>query len=139
MACGTGTLLMATAQAISDAYITQRAASGRTLTPADLQTLHRALMENVLYGYDVLPSAVHLTASTLAMLAPEVAFVRMNLFVMPFGMDHDKPRLGSLDFLEHRKSRLKCPSTIPTRRLFATAHRQATKLRPRFPNSTSAS
>jgi len=100
MACGTGTLLMAAAQALSDAYITQRAASDRTLTPADLQTLHRALMENILYGYDVLPSAVHLTASTLAMLAPEVAFVRMNLFVMPFGMDHDKPRLGSLDFLE---------------------------------------
>jgi hypothetical protein len=100
MACGTGTLLMAAAQAISDAYIMKRAASDRTLTPTDLQTLHRALMENVLHGYDVLPSAIHLTASTLAMLAPEVAFVRMNLFVMPFGMDHDKPRLGSLDFLD---------------------------------------
>ena len=42
MACGTGTLLMAAAQALSDAYIRQRAASDRTLTPADLQTLHRA-------------------------------------------------------------------------------------------------
>ena len=100
MACGTGTLLMAAAQAISDAYIRERAASDRTLTAADLQTLHRALMENVLHGYDVLPSAVHLTASTLAMLAPEVAFVRMNLFVMPLGMDQGKPRLGSLDFLD---------------------------------------
>lgn len=100
MACGTDTLLMAAAQAISDAYITLRAASNRSLTLADLQTLHRALMENVLYGYDVPPSAVHLTASTLAMLAPEVAFVRMNLFVMPLGMDRAKPRFGSLDFLE---------------------------------------
>jgi type I restriction-modification system DNA methylase subunit len=100
MACGTGTLLMAAAEAISDLYIRERAASGRTLTSADLQTLHRALMENILHGYDVLPSAVHLTASTLAMLAPEVAFVRMNLFVMPFGMDQGRPRLGSLDFLE---------------------------------------
>jgi hypothetical protein len=44
-------------------------------------------MEDVLHGYDVLPSAVHLTASTLAMLAPEVAFVHMALYVMPLGMD----------------------------------------------------
>jgi hypothetical protein len=105
LACGTGTLLMATAQALSDVYISKRAETGRSLTPVDLQTLHRALMENVLHGYDVLPSAVHLTASTLAMLAPEVAFVRMNLYVMPLGIDDaqktvsKKMRLGSLDFL----------------------------------------
>jgi hypothetical protein len=79
--------------------IRQRAADGRSLTTKDLSTLHKALMENMLYGYDVLPSAVHLTASTLALLAPEVAFRRMNLFVMPLGMDKGLPRLGSLDFL----------------------------------------
>lgn len=100
LACGTGTLLMAAAQALSDAYIRARAGRGESLDQADLQTLHRTLMENVLYGYDVLPSAVHLTASTLAMLAPEIAFVRMNLFVMPLGMDQSQPRLGSLDFLQ---------------------------------------
>lgn len=101
LTCGTGTLLMATAQAINDAFILARSDTGRSLDVSDLQTLHRAIMEDVLHGYDVLPSAVHLTASTLAMLAPEVAFVRMNLFVMPLGMDNDMPRLGSLDFLSH--------------------------------------
>jgi hypothetical protein len=65
-----------------------------------MSTLHRTLMENILHGYDVLPSAVHLTASTLAMLAPEVAFVRMGLYVMPLGIDHGIAKLGSLDFLE---------------------------------------
>jgi hypothetical protein len=103
LACGTGTLLMAAAQAISDAYIGERANTGRSLNCTDLQTLHRALMENLLYGYDVLPSAVHLTASTLALLAPEVSFVRMNLYVMPLGMDGNTPRLGSLDFLEDKR------------------------------------
>jgi hypothetical protein len=103
LACGTGTLLMASAQAFSDLYIKSRAANGRSLEPKDLSTLHRALMENILYGYDVLPSALHLTASTLAMLAPDVAFVKMNLFVMPLGMDHGHARLGSLDFLESRE------------------------------------
>lgn len=103
LACGTGTLLMAAAQALSDTYIRTRSDDGRGLTPVDLRSLHSALMENVLHGYDVLPSAVHLTASTLAMLAPEVAFRAMNLYVMPLGMvremGHDVPRLGSLDFL----------------------------------------
>lgn len=99
LACGTGTLLMATAQALSDAYITLRAEKDLPLEPKDMSTLHRTLMENILHGYDVLPSAVHLTASTLAMLAPDVAFVRMGLFVMPLGMDHGIPKLGSLDFL----------------------------------------
>lgn len=103
LTCGTGTLLMAAAQAVSDAYICTRAETGRSLNPTDLQTLHRALMENLLYGYDVLPSAVHLTASTLAMLAPEVSFVRMNLFVMPMGVDGKTTRLGSLDFLDGDK------------------------------------
>ena len=99
LACGTGTLLMASAQALSDAYIRRRADNDLPLEAKDMSTLHRTLMENVLHGYDVLPSAVHLTASTLAMLAPDVAFVRMGLFVMPLGMDHGIPKLGSLDFL----------------------------------------
>ncbi len=99
LACGTGTLLMATAQAISDAYINIRADNDLSLEAKDMVTLHRTLMENVLHGYDVLPSAVHLTASTLALLAPEVAFVKMGLYVMPLGIDHGIAKLGSLDFL----------------------------------------
>lgn len=99
LACGTGTLLMAAAQALSDVYIKLRADGDLPLDTRDMSTLHRALMENILHGYDVLPSAVHLTASTLAMLAPEVAFVRMGLYVMPLGMDHGIAKLGSLDFL----------------------------------------
>ena len=99
LACGTGTLLMATAQALTDGFITTRAESGRSIERQDLLVLHSTVMQNVIHGYDILPSAVHLTASTLALLAPEVAFRQMNLFVMPLGMDHGKARLGSLDFL----------------------------------------
>ena len=100
LACGTGTLLMAAAQALSDLHILKRASSGLPLRQENLQALHKGLMENVLHGYDVLPSALHLTASTLAMLAPEVAFVNMNLYIMPLGMDGSQARLGSLDFLD---------------------------------------
>ena len=100
LTCGTGTLLMAAADALREAYIRRRVLEGRPLQPLDLQAFHKILMENTLFGYDVLPSAVHLTASTLALLAPEVAFGEMNLFVMPLGMDGGQARLGSLDFLE---------------------------------------
>ena len=90
---------MAGAQALTDRYISDRATRDMSLTEKDISTLHQTLMQNVLHGYDILPTAVHLTASTLALLAPEVAFRNMNLFVMPIGMDHGRPRLGSLDFL----------------------------------------
>lgn len=100
LACGTGTLLMAAAQALTDRYIRDRAAQDLSLGEKDISILHQTLMQNVLYGYDILPTAVHLTASTLALLAPDVAFRNMNLFVMPMGLDHGTPRLGSLDFLQ---------------------------------------
>ena len=100
LACGTGTLLMAAAQALTDDFIKTRAGSDRDIETKDLSVLHSTLMQNVIHGYDILSSAVHLTASTLALLAPEVAFRQMNLFVMPIGMDHGYARLGSLDFLD---------------------------------------
>lgn len=91
---------MAGAQALTDRHIRDRAENDLSLGEKDISILHQTLMQNVMHGYDVLPTAVHLTASTLALLAPDVAFRNMNLFVMPMGMDHGKPRLGSLDFLE---------------------------------------
>ncbi|MDR3221798.1 MAG: SAM-dependent methyltransferase [Candidatus Accumulibacter sp.] len=103
LACGTGTLLMATAQALTDQFIVSRVKSGRTLAETDLKHLHETLMENVLYGYDVLPSAVHLTASTLGMLSPGVTYRKMNLFVMPMGVQGRTIRLGSLDFMGHNR------------------------------------
>jgi len=103
LACGTGTLLMAAAQALTDQFIVSRVRTGRTMAATDLKHLHQTLMENVLYGYDVLPSAVHLTASTLGMLAPDVIYRQMNLFVMPMGADGRSLRLGSLDFIGRRK------------------------------------
>lgn len=100
LACGTGTLLMASAQALTDRYIQDRSEKDLPLDEKDISILHQTLMQNMLYGYDVLATALHLTASTLALLAPDVAFRNMNLFVMPMGMDHGNPRLGSLDFLQ---------------------------------------
>lgn len=96
LACGTGTLLMAAADTIGDNYVAACAERGQRV---DLARLHAALTEEILFGYDVLPSAVHLTASTLALKSPEVVFKGMNLFSLPFGSGGVRPRLGSIDFL----------------------------------------
>lgn len=94
LACGTGTLLMAASEAITDNYVRACAAS-RTQPKMDI--LSRTLMEDTIYGYDVLLSALHLTASTLALRAPEVTFRAMHLWNLPLGGDHH--RLGSIEFL----------------------------------------
>ncbi|MEZ4526161.1 MAG: N-6 DNA methylase [Desulfobacterales bacterium] len=102
-ACGTGTLLMAAAQALTDQFVVSRVKKGGTVAEKNLSRLHQILMEKVLHGYDVLPSAVHLTASTLGMLAPHVTCRSMNLFVMPMGVKNRSLRLGSLDFIDKKR------------------------------------
>lgn len=103
LACGTGTLLMAAGQALADCFVEARVRDERSLVEKDWTNLHTALMENVLHGYDVLPSAVHLTASTLGMLSPHITYRRMNLFIMPMGARAGVCRLGSLDFISQQR------------------------------------
>ena len=105
-ASGTGTLLMAATQAITDQFVKScyvkridAKSSDKIISKEELNNLHQTLIENTIHGYDILPTAVHLTASTLALLAPEVLFRRMNLFLTPIGLDHGSARLGSLDFM----------------------------------------
>ena len=100
LACGTGTLLMAAQQAITDNYIEATSAAGKKVGSQQLRSLHKVEIEDVLYGYDVLTSAVHLTASTLAMLAPDISFKRMHLYVVPLGVQiNNRPALGSIEYL----------------------------------------
>ena len=65
----------------------------------DAPSLHKAMVELALHGYDVQLSAVHFAATSLAMLNPDIQFDRMNLYVMPLGAEGSNISLGSLDFL----------------------------------------
>ena len=94
LACGTGTLLMAAAEAVTDNYVRGCSELGRA---PDLRQLHRRLIEDIIYGYDVLPTALHLTASTLALRSSDVTFHISHLFSLPLGGPED--RLGSIEFL----------------------------------------
>ena len=99
LACGTGTLLMANSQAITDNFVRACAAKGLKVNAPMLRELHRAIMEDITHGYDVLLTAAHLTASTLALLSPEIAFRKMQLYSLPLGKEGSGIRLGSIDFL----------------------------------------
>ena len=120
-ACGTGTLLMAAYRQIVQNHA---AASSVRAEPVEPRTgkLHQALVEQVLFGADVVQAAIHLTAATLAAMSPSVGFARMQLHTLRMGLEPHAPplagvaerldeagvdsdgaaaiRLGSLDWLE---------------------------------------
>ncbi len=94
-ACGTGTLLMAAYR-----QIVQNHATSSSVAPED-EALHRALVENVLFGADVVQAAIHLTAATLAAMSPTVSFDQMELHTLRIGVDSGgRVALGSLDWLQ---------------------------------------
>ncbi len=58
------------------------------------------MMEDVLIGCDVMPSAVHITASTLAGIEPVVPYGSAKLYTMFYGRQpNDDVQIGSLEFL----------------------------------------
>ena len=91
-ACGTGALLSAVYEQIAARH--ERAGGN----PAEL---HRSMMEEVLYGCDVMPSAIHITGSTLSGMEPSVGFENSRLYTMPYGRQGDGTvKIGSLELLQ---------------------------------------
>ena len=88
-ACGTGMLLTAAYQHIM---------YNSNANPAEM---HAHTMEECMYGYDIMPTAVHLTVSNLAGLQPGQAFDDTHVHTMPIGRDekHGGFGLGSLDLI----------------------------------------
>ena len=92
LACGTGALLSAVYEQIATRHET---AGG------DPAGLHTAMMEDVLYGCDVMPSAIHITGSTLSGIRPNVSFGQSRLYTLPYGRQQDgSVQIGSLELLE---------------------------------------
>ena len=80
-ACGTGTLLMAACRQIFQNYT-----ASEVSTP-EVNLLHQALVERVLFGADVVQAAIHLTAATLAAMSPTVRFAQMQLHTLFLRME----------------------------------------------------
>ena len=91
-ACGTGALL----SAVYDQVAARHERAG-----GNAAALHKAMMEEVLYGCDVMPSAVHITGSTLSGVEPNVLFGNSHLYTMPYGrMQDNSVMIGSLELLQ---------------------------------------
>ena len=94
-ACGTGTLLSAAQRAVYRRY---RRAGG------DDKDLHRALMERVLTGLDIMPAATHLACSMLSSSHPSLAYGESGIHTMPYGLDGGRTHIGALDLLDSEDS-----------------------------------
>ncbi len=91
-ACGTGALLSA---------VYDQTAARHERAGGDLAALHPAMMEEVLYGCDVMPSAIHITGSTLSGAQPTLGFGRSRLYTIAYGRQEDgSVRIGSLELLQ---------------------------------------
>ena len=91
-ACGTGALL----SAVYEQFATRHEQAG-----GDAAELHEAMMEDVLYGCDVMPSAIHITGSTLSGMQPNVGYDNSRLYNMPYGRQADGTvAIGSLELLQ---------------------------------------
>jgi len=91
-ACGTGALLSA---------VYEEAASRFERTGSDPSVLHSPMLEEVLTGCDVMPSAVHITGSTLSGMQPSHRYSSTNLYTMPYGRRGMREvAIGSLELLD---------------------------------------
>ncbi len=102
LACGSGTLLSASYRAILDKHIIESASKG--LTP-NLEGLHRILIEEVLWGFDVLTYATHLALTGLSLHNPSVIFQDAKIYTLPLTATGEDIYLGSIDFLRDAKIR----------------------------------
>lgn len=97
LACGTGTLLAAQYSALRSRF---RHAGN------DDAELHKAMLESVLVGGDIMPAATHLTASMLASAHPNITIEDTQVFTLPYGT-YSKTRtaIGSLDLIRSQFGR----------------------------------
>ena len=111
-ACGTGALLSAVYEQIA---VRHEQAGG------NLKTLHPVMMEEVLRGCDVMPSAIHITGSTLSGAQASVGYKESQLYPLLYGRQNDGDvRIGSLELLRSYEAQSLLNVNVPTLRIGST-------------------
>ncbi len=119
-ACGTGALLSAVYEQIASRH--ERAGGD----PADL---HPVMMEKVLYGCDVMPSAIHITGSTLSGVQPAGRFGKSRLYTLAYGRQaDDSVKIGSLELLHSTRQLVLINTSDPARRTGSTGEETASHI-----------
>ena len=119
-ACGTGALLSAVYEQVA---VRHERAGG------DSEVLHAAMMQEVLYGCDVMPSAIHITGSTLAGMQPSGRFDNSRLYPLPYGRKSDGTvAIGSLELLQASTTLTLFNTSDPARRTGSMGEETATQI-----------
>ena len=127
-ACGTGALLSAVYEQIAARH---ESAGG------DAAAIHPAMMEEVLYGCDVMPSAIHITGSTLAGIQPDVMYGRSRLYTMPYGRQDDGTvKIGSLELLQSSQVMTLFNTSDPALRTGSAGEETAAQVNAEIPDAT---
>ena len=125
-ACGTGALLSAVYEQIANRH--ERAGG-------DAASLHKSMMEDVLYGCDVMPSAIHITGATLSGVQPQEGFNLSRLYIMPYGRQpDDEVKLGSLELLQREQLDLTVNTNNPALRTGSMGEETAAYTFTEFPS-----
>ena len=125
-ACGTGALLSAVYEQIAARH--ERAGGNAA-------ALHKTMMEEVLYGCDVMPSAVHITGSTLSGVEPSQPFDKSRLYTMPYGRQKDNSvMIGSLELLQSSNVLTLFNTNDPALRTGSTGEETADQVRAEIPD-----
>ena len=106
-ACGSGTLLAAACWQMRDNFSRADAKTngiklnGGKNGDHPLRAAQKTLLENSVWGYDILEIAGHLTATTLGLMAPDVDFHKAHIYRTIIGKSTSGPVAGSLEMLEN--------------------------------------
>ena len=127
-ACGTGALLSAVYEQIAARH--ERAGGNAS-------KLHQVMMEEVLYGCDVMPSAIHITGSTLSGVEPAVGFKNSRLYTMPYGRQKDgSVMIGSLELLQSSSVMTLFNTSDPALRTGSAGEETAAQIRTEIPDES---
>ena len=119
-ACGTGALLSAVYEQLAARHEQAGGASAG---------LHRAMMEDVMYGCDVMPSAIHITGSTLSGSHPSVGFGNSRLYTLPYGKQEEGSfAIGSLELLQTSSALTLFNTTDPAMRTGSAGEETASRI-----------
>ena len=125
-ACGTGALLSAAYEQIA-----ARHAYGGGVPEA----LHPVMMQEALYGCDVMPSAIHITGSTLSGIAPAVRFDNARLYTLAYGRQRDSSvRIGSLELLQSSAAMTLFNTSDPAQRTGSVGEETAAQITADIPD-----
>ncbi len=125
-ACGTGALL----SAVYDQIAARHERAGR-----DSSSLHVRMMEEVLYGCDVMPSAIHISGSTLSGAHPHIRFGQSRLYTMPYGRQTDySVKIGSLELLQSSAVQTLFNTSDPALRTGSVGEQTATRVSAEIPD-----